>query len=158
MLKKFAKTDRYWFYASTLADVVAFMICLAIIAYGIITIVSGARVESAVLIIVGVILILLAFVVAFIFWVFMKVYLQLCFDVKLIRNKLYSEAQNNNEQDAENPEQQNGKLKQTVSNDKNTKDIAMQLRELKQLCDDGILSSEEFETEKQRIPESKNNY
>ncbi|MDE6200476.1 MAG: hypothetical protein K2M47_01160 [Clostridiales bacterium] len=90
MKNKFDKNDRLIFHATVLADVIVCLYAGIGLIYGIVTIVNGAKLESTETILLGVFVIPIAFIAAFIFWVFIKVFVNMCCDIKLIRNKLYS--------------------------------------------------------------------
>lgn len=90
MKNKFRKNDKLIFHATVLADVIACLYAAIGLAYGIVIIVTGAKIESTETILTGVIIIPIAFTTAFVLWVFIKVTVNMYCDIKLIRNKLYS--------------------------------------------------------------------
>ncbi len=89
MNRKFNKNDRALFHAYVMVDIVSAAILILGIVYGIITIINGAYL-SAWIIVWGVIMIvLISPIIAFVYWIVNKLLINMCCDIKLIRNKLY---------------------------------------------------------------------
>lgn len=164
MKNKFSKNDKLIFHAIVLADVIACLYVIIGLIYSIVTIVNGAQSKSTGTILIGVFIIPLAFIIAFVFWVFIKIFINMCCDIKLIRNKLYSIDNNylnilvaespNNEGHA-NDEQQETIYEQDKNNSSHDNnqfsDKLEKLKALKELLDNNIISSSEFEKEKENI-------
>lgn len=88
-MKKFRKSDRFLQRAYILSDILSIIIFIVLAIVGIMYIV-GADGDDF-MITVGVVFIVGAPILAFLVWVFTKVMLNMCCDIKLIRNKLYGE-------------------------------------------------------------------
>lgn len=153
----FKRNDKFLFMAITVADVYAILIATAFAVLGIVDIVNGAELASTETIILGVFFIPIGLVFAFVFWVFVRVLLSLVCDVKLIRNKMYGEDNSAFAKitafEKASKETFDDSDTQTVSVDTeifNKKTVAL-LRELKQLCAEGIISEEEFKQEKSKL-------
>lgn len=160
MKNKFGKNDKLIFHATVSADVIACIYAVIGLLYGIVTIVNGALIESMETVLIGIFVILLVFIIVFVSWVFIKIFINMCCDIKLIRNKLYSidnyylnkmvaEKQSNIEMQA------NG-IQDELNADLSQQNIQLankiqQLKALKELLDSDIISDSEFEREKQKI-------
>ncbi len=164
MDNKFEKSDRLLNQAFVIIDVITFLIALCTIIGGIGITINGANSKSALLITLGVITItLITPISAFVFYVLQKVMLYMYCDIKLIRNKLYNQDNNylkgliNYEPNAQYSADDQSVEAQSVSpkcDNSNRNTIlsnAARLKELKSLLDDGILTQEEFNTEKKNL-------
>ncbi len=157
MDKKFKKNDKLLFHAFIITDIFAILIFLCGILHGIITILDGAKVGAASIVILGVVEMILIFpIVAFVFRIFITVTLNMYCDVKLIRNKLYNKdngylaslTESNGTIDG-------GEKLDDVPQTAGDKDAGFsnlsKLKELKCLLDEEILTQEEYDAEKQKL-------
>lgn len=162
MANRFSKLDKMWFVAYVFVDVLAVITGILGVVTGVL-IISYATEEKAYIILEGIIVILFSLIFAAFFWVIMKVILSSYSDIKFIRNKMYCES--NEMFDAVLSRSDGIALSQNVDADKSVtetndgnlapqkyvKSLAEQLREIKQLCDEGILSQSEFEQAKKKL-------
>lgn len=164
MNNKFNKNDKILFHAFVIVDVVAIITAVICILGGIGIVVSGVDNDSTESIILGVVIIIFSPISALIVWIMQKVVVAMYCDVKLIRNKLYNI--NNNYlvkliDNSKTPEQtdfnddENNTSTNTVDNTSVPRNPVLinisELKALKGLLDEGVLTLEEFETEKKKL-------
>lgn len=164
MKNEFAKNDKLIFTASVIADMLLYLSIILGLIWSIITIVEGASAINTAMIIIGILMIPLTFILAFIYWVFIKIFINLCCDIKLIRNKQYSIdneyltplVANKQERDAESTDfydRSEATYTDDMSSSFDNQSTAKieKLKEWKSLLDNDIITVAEFEKEKQRI-------
>lgn len=165
MKNPFGKNDKLLFHASIAVDVFGILDAIACVIYSIVTIVNATQSNATMQIAWGIISIPLGLVLSFIAWVFMKVVINLYCDVKLIRNHMYSidndylrglTGDDSVDNHTENNSNHSETTVPTYENDKlyvpdNLTDKVTKLKAIKELFDNGILTAEEFESEKNKI-------
>lgn len=165
MKNQFSKNDKLLFHATVAADVLAILCAVIFLIYAIVTIIAGVQIDSTVQIILGVVLLPLGLGLSFIYWVFMKVTINLHCDVKLIRNRLYSIDNEylrgligNNSIDHNTTKNSDNSGSPITTHENNKLDVSdnitnkvAKLKAIKELFDNSILSADEFESEKNKI-------
>lgn len=140
----FKKNDKYWFRAYAFVDVFIIVISSIMLVGGVVILALGIDATNVNGIITGSLYIVCSIAGAFIVHIIYHLALSLYLDIKLIRNKMYGI--------------DNGDFDKALSEDNSSRrrvavqdDITVQIRALKQLCDDGIITQEEFEIKKQSL-------
>ncbi len=140
----FKKNDKYWFRAYALVDAFIIVICSLMLVGGVVILALGISVTDVNGIVTGTLYIIGRIGGAFVMHIVYHLALSLYLDIKLIRNKMYGI--DNGDFDKALTED-NSKRRRVAVQD----DITVQIRALKQLCDDGIITQEEFEIKKQSL-------
>ena len=166
MKNNFGKNDKLLFHAFVVGDVVAIVSTVIGVIYGVIAIVEGALIDDIIVIITGVMLIVGVIIYSLVYWVFIKVMLNMLCDVKLIRNRLYNidndylAGLTGSKKTDGKDSFDDGKTYQSasgVSSETNQTPISSnvarlkELKALKALMDEGVLTQEEFDAEKQKL-------
>ena len=140
----FKKNDKYWFRAYALVDAFIIVICSLMLVGGVVILALGISVTDVNGIVTGTLYIVGSIAGAFVMHIVYHLALSLYLDIKLIRNKMYGI--DNGDFDKALSED-NSKRRRVAAQD----DITVQIRALKQLFDDVIITKEEFEIKKQSL-------
>ena len=159
MDKRFKKNDKLLFHAYIIVDVLAILILLSFILSGIFIIICSRRLNWRYAILGVLLIVPIGPIIAYVLWVLARVLLNLCCDVKLIRNKLYDKSNayleelTEEEADGQAVPDSAQKTPKQMANINNEVGCGYtdNLKKIEALLAEGALTQEEFDAEKKKL-------